>query len=353
MATPGAQEVKNYLGLEGIEFIEFSAANPQALHTLFIEFGFSRLMRHKTKKVDLYKQGDIVFLLNTQANSFADSFQKAHGPSICSMGWRVKNANEALKIAGDRGARGAKNVDYQKTGSDIPAIYGIGDSFIYFIEGHSNKDLYQEMGFVPVDLPDIVPGKGFLRIDHLTNNVPKGTMQQWSDFYKNVFGFYEVRYFDINGLKTGLTSYALRSPCGSFAIPINEGKDSRSQIDEYLREYKGAGVQHLAFETKDILESVGKLRGTSIQTLSIDSDYYDEVFDRVPNVTEDHKRIQDLQILVDGDEEGYLLQIFTKNIIGPIFIEIIQRKNHLSFGEGNFGALFRSIEKDQEARGVL
>ena len=178
-------------------------------------------------------------------------------------------------------------------------------------------------------------------------------MADWTTFYKEIFGFEEVRYFDIRGAKTGLTSYALRSPCGKFCIPINEGTEYDSQINEYLREYKGPGVQHLAFTTEDIITSVSSLEESSIETLDIDNEYYEEVFDRVPNVTEDHKRLQDLDILVDGDDEGYLLQIFTKNIIGPIFIEIIQRKNHQSFGEGNFGALFRSIERDQEQRGVL
>lgn len=346
-------EVNNYLSLEGIEFVEFSSPNPGSLHELFINFGFSRLMTHKSKKVDLYKQGEIVLLLNYEPNSFAESFHKAHGPCISSMGWRVKNAENAKKIGVERGAKVAEACDYQRGSSPVPAIMGIGDSIIYMIDNYKNSELYLEMGFETLEKPDIVPSKGFILIDHLTNNVAKGTMGEWADFYKNVFGFYEVRYFDIKGVKTGLISYALRSPDGSFCIPINEGTDAKSQIDEYLREYKGAGVQHLAFLTDDIISSVSELNKTGIETLEIDDDYYKEVFDRVPNVTEDHEELQKRQILIDGDEEGYLLQIFTKNIVGPIFIEIIQRKNHLSFGEGNFGALFRSIEKDQEKRGVL
>jgi 4-hydroxyphenylpyruvate dioxygenase len=353
MHSETTQVVNNYLGLEGIEFVEFSSHKPSALHSLFLEFGFSRLMQHKDKKVDLYRQGEIVFLLNTEPNSFAESFHKTHGPSISSMGWRVKNGAFALETAVKRGAKAATACDYQKNGKDLPTMLGIGDSSIYLVDGYDSKAFYQDLGFRSLETPDLVAGKGFTRIDHMTNNVAKGTMKQWSDFYKNVFGFYEVRYFDIDGAKTGLTSYAMRSPCGTFCIPINEGKDSKSQIDEYLREYKGAGIQHIAFATENILDSVAKLKSTSIKTLSIDDEYYDEVFSRVPNVTEDHHKLKDLQILIDGDEEGYLLQIFTKNIVGPIFIEIIQRKNHLSFGEGNFGALFRSIEKDQEERGVL
>ena len=191
-------------------------------------------------------------------------------------------------------------------------------------------------------------------VDHLTNNVYKGTMEKWANFYKEVFGFYEVRYFDINGIQTGLVSYALRSPDGSFCIPINEGKDDdRNQIDEYLREYNGPGVQHLAFLTNDIVASLDAMEGTGIQTLDIIPEYYDDIFDKVPNVKEDHEKIKHHQILVDGNEEGYLLQIFTKNLFGPIFIEIIQRENNLGFGEGNFTALFKSIELDQKRRGVL
>ena len=178
-------------------------------------------------------------------------------------------------------------------------------------------------------------------------------MQTWADFYKTVFGFTEVRYFDIRGVATGLTSYALRSPDGSFCIPINEGSEEKSQIEEYLREYHGPGVQHLAFLTEDILGSLDKLDRQTIETLDIAPEYYAEVFERVPGVVEDHGRIQAHQVLVDGDERGYLLQIFTKNLFGPIFIEIIQRVHNQGFGEGNFKALFESIERDQARRGVL
>jgi 4-hydroxyphenylpyruvate dioxygenase len=234
-----------------------------------------------------------------------------------------------------------------------PAIYGIGDSLIYFVPVPSSGPSIYERDFVPLESPRLQPEKGFLRVDHLTNNVPPGEREKWTAFYKDIFGFTEVRYFDIKGAKTGLTSLALRSPDGSFCIPINQPKDDRDQIAEYLREYQGPGVQHLAFLTKDILRSLDRLAGCSIGTLKIDSDYYRDVFDRVPNVRQDRAAIERHQVLVDGDEDGYLLQIFTKNLIGPIFIEIIQREAHQGFGEGNFGALFRSLEKDQEQRGVL
>ncbi|MDZ4662000.1 MAG: 4-hydroxyphenylpyruvate dioxygenase [Pseudomonadota bacterium] len=348
--------VKNEIGLNGIEFIEFTSPQPDALHKLFSNFGFSKLAVHSAKKVDYYNQNDIHLLLNREPNSFADTFCKTHGPSICSMGWRVQNAAEALKLAVSRGATIAKKVDYP-----LPAIVGIGESLIYFIEDtkKTSQDIshnnirYEKLGFKKLEEPTLVTEKRFLAIDHLTNNVPQGTMEKWAKFYKEIFGFTEVRYFDIKGAKTGLQSYALRSPCGKFCIPINEGTEKKSQINEYLDEYKGPGIQHLAFLTDDILVSLKRLEGTGIETLDIDDEYYESVFDRVPNVTEDKKVIQKYKVLVDGDEEGYLLQIFTKNIVGPIFIEIIQRKNHHSFGEGNFGALFRSIERDQQKRGYL
>jgi 4-hydroxyphenylpyruvate dioxygenase len=344
--------MSNPLNLQGIEFIEFSSPEPQKLHDLFLSFGFSRVMTHKEKNIDYYNQNDIHFLLNKEPNSHGESFYKSHGPSICSMGWRVEDANKALKGCLEKGANQAKP-DFSKNGKDIDAIYGIGESFIYLLDGWQDENYYEQIGFKKLEKPDIVPNKGFIFIDHLTNNVEQGTMAKWTEFYKSIFGFTEIRYFDIKGAKTGLTSFALKSPCGSFCIPINEASDKKSQINEYLEEYKGAGIQHLAFATHDILASLDSLKGTGIDTLDIDDEYYDEVYHRVPCVTEDKKRIRDHQVLVDGDMRGYILQIFTKNIVGPIFIEIIQRKNHTSFGEGNFGALFRAIERDQEKRGYL
>lgn len=344
----------NPIGLEGIEFIEFASTNPEMLDRLFTEFGFSLTKMHNQKTIDLYEQNDIHFLLNREKDSFATKFSQLHGPSICSMGWRVENAQKALAVAKARGANVCLKTDLvDSQGQAIPAIYGIGESLIYFIDQWNSVDLYNRLGFVAHSNPKKVGEKGFLAIDHLTNNVHKGTMSKWSAFYKEVFGFTEVRYFDIRGAKTGLTSYALRSPCGNFCIPINEGTEAKSQINEYLEEYNGPGIQHLAFSTKDILSSLKRLEGSKIEMLDIDDQYYNEIFAKFPQVTENHQEIRQRNVLVDGDEEGYLLQIFTKNLIGPIFVEIIQRKNHYSFGEGNFGALFRSIERDQEKRGYL
>lgn len=350
----GNETAFNPIGLEGIEFVEFASKAPEVLDKLFREFGFSLLKRHGQKAIDLYVQNDIHFLLNHEQGSFGESFAQHHGPSICSMGWRVQNAEKALATAKARGAQICERTDLvDQQGKSIPAIFGIGESLIYFIDQWNTPDLYKRLGFVAHPTPQVVTDKGFIAVDHLTNNVYKGTMAKWSAFYKDVFGFTEVRYFDIRGAKTGLTSYALRSPCGSFCIPINEGTEAKSQINEYLEEYRGPGIQHLAFLTKDILASLQRLEGSNIKMLDIDDQYYGEIFQKFPQVTESHEEIHRRNVLVDGDEEGYLLQIFTKNLIGPIFIEIIQRKNHYSFGEGNFGALFRSIERDQEKRGYL
>lgn len=341
----------NYLGLRGIEFTEFASADADFMHKVFTAFGFSKTRQFKHKQIDYYQQHDIHFLLNRERAGFSAEFSKLHGPAICSMGWRVDDAVKAREIAISRGAKGA---DPAITDLPYPAIYGIGDSLIYFIDKFGPKGSIYQQDFIEHPAPNRVMDLGFTRIDHLTNNVVKGTMQHWADFYKQVFGFTEVRYFDIKGQQTALLSYALRSPDGSFCIPINEGKgDDRNQIDEFLREYHGPGVQHIAFLTDDILDSLDHLDHSVIDTLDIHEDYYQQVFERVPNVREDKQRIQQHQVLVDGDSDSYLLQIFTKNLFGPIFVEIIQRVDNLGFGEGNFQALFESIERDQQKRGVL
>jgi 4-hydroxyphenylpyruvate dioxygenase len=341
----------NPCGLQGIDHVEFVSPRPQELDALFRGFGFSLTMRHQSRPVDLYQQGDISFLVNRTPGSFAAGFAALHGPSICSMGWRVADAQRALTSAAARGARVMPEADLQEGGKPLPAVHGIGESVITFVERWSDPDKWRRLGFVPAEPQG--PGKGFVAIDHLTNNVEKGTMERWATFYKSVFGFEEVRYFDIRGAKTGLTSYALRSPCGYFCIPINEADEKKSQINEYLEEYKGPGIQHLAFLTDDILASLKALEGTPVKMLDMDDEYYRDVFQRFPQLTEDKGEVQRRNVLVDGDEHGYLLQIFTRNVVGPIFIELIQRKNHFSFGEGNFGALFRSIERDQQKRGYL
>lgn len=348
-----APTTNNPLGLAGIDFVEFASPDPDALHRLFLDFGFSRVARHASRAIDLYSQNDIVFLLNREPGTHGERFSKAHGPSISAMGWRVADASYAIEAAAERGATVTTGGDLTRGREPVGAVRGIGSSLIYLIDRFTDPRRWESLGFMPLERPDRVAAKGFLAIDHLTNNVEKGTMQRWASFYKDVFGFTEVRYFDIRGEKTGLTSYALRSPCGTFCIPINEADEAKSQINEFIEEYDGPGIQHLAFLTKDILASLAKLEGSPIRFLDIDADYYATIFDRVPGVSEDRAEIRARNVLVDGDRDGYLLQIFTKPLCGPIFIELIQRKNHLSFGEGNFGALFRSIERDQARRGVF
>lgn len=342
---------KNPIGLQGIEFTEFATQDMAFMDEVFGAFGFSKLKQYRGKEIYYYNQNDIHFLLNNEKQGFSAEFTRSHGPAICSMGWRVNDAQDAIKEAVKRGAKAA---DPATTDLPYPAIYGIGDSLIYFIDKFGTRGSIYNDDFVALAEPKLAQNLGFIEIDHLTNNVYKGTMQTWADFYKSVFGFEEVRYFDIKGKKTALLSYALRSPDGSFCIPINEGKDdNNNQIDEYLNQYNGPGVQHIAFRSNDLLASLDKLDRNVIDTLDIHDDYYEEVFNRVPNVTEDRAKIQQHQVLVDGDDDGYLLQIFTKNLFGPIFIELIQRKENLGFGEGNFQALFESIERDQEQRGVI
>lgn len=344
---------ENPVGITGFDFVEFGTPEPEKLHQLFTTLGFSKTKVHQEKKISYYNQNDIHFFLNEEPSSFAQSFSSQHGPSACSTGWRVKNAKKALEIAVERGAKLAESVDLAIDGQDIPAIYGVGDSLIYLVEDSCSEKVLERMGFVDAQEPSIVEPKGFHLIDHLTNNVYEGELVPLADFYKKVFGFEEVRYFDINGEETGLVSYALRSPCGSFCIPINEGKEEKSQINEYLREYKGQGIQHIALLTPDIVSVMDNIKQGELKTLDIEDEYYDEVFERLPQVKEDRNKIRDYNLLVDGDDGGYLIQIFTENVVGPIFFEFIQRNDHYGFGEGNFGALFRAIERDQRRRGVL
>ena len=342
-------DVKNPLDMRGLELIELAAHDPSPVRALLGALGFSRRRRHAAMAVDSWRQGDVHFLLTSEPATMAHAFAAQHGPSVSALALRVGDPGRAFAEAVKRGARPADPTAGRRLTLEAPAIYGIGDSLIYFVDDFRRR---HEPAFAPLDSPDVVAEKGFTVIDHLTNNVARGELPRWAEFYQRIFGFTEVRSFDILGAKTGLYSYALRSPCGTFCIPINEDKDERGQIAEYLREYRGPGVQHIALSTDDILASLDALAG-AVPMLDIDRSYYAEAFLRVPNLREDRGRIVSHAVLVDGDAEGYLLQIFTKNCIGPIFFELIQRRNHLSFGEGNFGALFRSIERDQEKRGVL
>ncbi len=339
-------ETYNPIGLDGMEFVEYTSSNPEELAVLFEQIGFRKVGLHKNKNVELYRQRGINFIINKERDSFADSFQKVHGPSICATGFRVRDAEKAVEEAVARGARVC-----EEKGHSFPAIYGIGDSLIYFVEDYNNDKVYdKDFDFIGSKLQK---GFGMLTVDHLTNNVPRGQMLEWEDFYSRIFNFRSIRFFDIKGKQTGLLSKALRSPCGKITIPINEPTDEKSQIQEYLDEYKGSGIQHIAFLTSDIVKTVRQLKETGVEFLHTPDTYYEALPNRGMSITEDIKELQELKILADGDTKGYLLQIFTKNMIGPIFFEIIERKNHDGFGEGNFQALFDSIEEDQRRRGYL
>lgn len=343
----------NPCGLDGVEFIEFSGPDPAYFENLFTAYGFKKVADLSPRKIELYRQGDISFIVNCEPGTFARTFSDEHGPCISSTGFRVTDSAAGHQMATSRGARSYAGTDAQKGASPFPSVYGIGDSLIYFVDRSCARKLYGDIFRLPKDLPTN-QGSGFKVVDHFTNNVPVGEMQKWCDFYSKVFNFREVRYFDIKGKHTGLISKVMRSPCQKFSVPINEPSDGKSQIQEYLDEYKGSGIQHLALLTDNILNTLEKLKLQKLEFLSAPPEtYYRMLRDRLPEVKEDIDQLRAAGILADGDPEGYLLQIFSKNIVGPIFFEVIQRQNHHGFGEGNFQALFDSIEADQKERGYL
>ena len=349
----------NPMGTDGFEFVEYTAPDPALLGQLFEQLGFSAVARHRSKDVVLYRQGRINFIVNREPDSFAQSFARVHGPSACAFAMRVKDAAKAYKRAIELGAKPYLG----KVGPmelNIPAIQGIGGSLIYLVDrypGNGGELSIYDVDFVPVPGVETYPkGAGLLEIDHLTHNVYAGRMDVWAQFYEKLFGFREIRYFDIQGKKTGLTSRALTSPCGKIRIPINEPSDTKSQIQEYLDAYHGEGIQHIALSCEDIYETVETLRARHVKFLDTPDTYYEGVAARVPGHHEALEELRQRRILIDGNPEkgeGVLLQIFTQNVIGPIFFEIIQRKGNEGFGEGNFKALFESIELDQIKRGVI
>ncbi len=337
----------------GVDFIEYTGPNSEFFEALFTRMAFKKVASQHGRNIHLFRQGDVNFIVNGEPSTFASAFSKLHGPSICSVGFRVADAALAFQEAIRRGARPYMGSEMEKGATPFPAIYGVGESLIYFMDEKNQKELYENI--LPVSKTDFRPrGVGFSVVDHFTNNVPRGDMEKWCSFYVNIFNFREIRYFDIRGAKTGLISRAMKSPCGLFSVPINEPTEKASQIQEYLDEYKGSGIQHLALLTDDIVESLNTLKSSKIEFLTPPPhSYYEMLKDRDLHVSEDLDALESNAILVDGDEQGYLLQIFTKNLIGPIFYEVIQRKNHFGFGEGNFKALFDSIERDQQERGYL
>ena len=353
-APPGVTaKDNNPLGTDGFEFVEYAAPAVPVMAALFQEMGFSPVARHRSKQATLYRQGDINFILNHEPNSFAQSFARVHGPSVCAFAIRVKDAAYALRQVIARGAR----VHHGRVGPmelNIPAIRGIGGSLIYLVDRYQGRSIY-DVDFVPESRIDgDFAGVGLTHIDHLTHNVHKGRMDLWAEFYQRLFHFREIRYFNIHGQKTGLRSRALISPCGKIRIPINEPADRQSQIAEYLDAYHGEGIQHIALASRDIHASVEQLRQRGGQFLAAPQGYYERLDERVPNHGQEIKRLARNQILLDGDNlTGVLLQIFTTTVIGPIFFEIIQRQGNQGFGEGNFRALFETMEKDQIRRGAV
>jgi 4-hydroxyphenylpyruvate dioxygenase len=358
----------NPMGTDGFEFIEYAAPDPQAMGALFERMGFRAIARHRHKNVMLYRQGGINFIVNAEPDSFAQRFARLHGPSICAIAFRVQDAKAAYERAIALGAWGYAG----QAGPgelNIPAIKGIGDSVIYLIDRWRGKNGAAEgdignIGFYDVDfepLPGasgreaLAPaGHGLTYIDHLTHNVHRGRMKEWADFYERLFNFREVRYFDIEGQATGVKSKAMTSPCGKIRIPINEeGNEKAGQIQEYLDQYRGEGIQHIALGSTDLYATVDALQFAGVKLLSTSDTYYELLPKRIPGLAENVAQLQQRNILVDGRPGELLLQIFSENQLGPVFFEFIQRKGNEGFGEGNFKALFESMELDQMRRGVL
>jgi 4-hydroxyphenylpyruvate dioxygenase len=350
----------NPIGTDGFEFVEYTAPDVHLLNALFERMGFRAVARHRSKAVTLYRQGEVNFVVNAEPESHGSRFARAHGPSACAMAFRVKDAGAAYTKLIAAGATPFRNT-VGPMELNIPAIEGIGGSVIYLVDRYGEHSIY-DVDFVPTD-----PAKGFAHegagladIDHVTHNVFRGNMDKWAGFYEKFFNFREVRYFDIEGKLTGLKSRAMTSPDGKIRIPINESSDDKSQIEEYLHDYKGEGIQHIAVGTDALYDATDALAANGLHFMPGPPDaYYRNSFKRVRGHDEPLDRMKQHGILIDGEgvvdggATKILLQVFSKTVIGPIFFEFIQRKGDDGFGEGNFKALFESIEEDQIRRGVL
>jgi len=355
---------ENPMQTDGFEFIEYAAPDAAAMAAVFLRMGFTPIARHRHKDVTLFRQGEINFVLNAEPDSFAQRFGRLHGPSVCAIAFRVRDAASAYQRALGLGAWGYAG--HAGPGElNIPAIKGVGDSLIYLVDRWRGKNGAREgeignIGFYDVDfepLPGATlnpAGHGLTYIDHLTHNVHRGRMAELADFYERLFNFREIRYFDIEGRVTGVKSKALTSPCGKIRIPINEeGNEKAGQIQEYLDIYRGEGIQHIAMGASNLFRTVDALRASGVKLLDTIDTYYELVDKRIPGHGEDVAELKKRKILIDGKSGELLLQIFSENQLGPIFFEFIQRKGDQGFGEGNFKALFESIELDQLRRGVL
>jgi 4-hydroxyphenylpyruvate dioxygenase len=345
----------NPIGTDGFEFVEFTGPKPDALARLFETLGFTAVGRHRSKDVIHYRQGEVNFILNREGAGQPSQFRDVHGAGANAMAFRVRDAAHAMSEANRRGATPIQS----KAGPmelNIPGIEGIGGLNVYFVDRYGARTIY-DVDFEPIAGADWKKNDaGLTYIDHLTHNLQRGNMAKWAEYYERIFNFREIRYFDIEGKLTGLVSKAMTSPCGKIRIPLNESQDDKSQIEEFLKRYNGEGIQHVALGTDDIYGTVETLRKRNVPFQSTPDSYFDRVDARVPGHGEDVERLRRNQILLDGAPtkgQGLLLQIFTQDAIGPIFFEIIQRKGNEGFGEGNFKALFESIEEDQIRRGVL
>ena len=345
----------NPAGTDGFEFVEFAHPDPEELRSLFTRMGYELVARHKNKDIELWQQGDISYLINAEPGTHAARFIEEHGPCAPSMGWRVVDAQHAFEHAV---AHGAQPYEGDGKAMEVPAIIGIGGSLIYFIDQYRDQSPYNaEFEWLGKANPE---GVGFYYLDHLTHNVHQGNMDKWFAFYGDIFNFREIRFFDIQGKFTGLHSRALTSPCGRIRIPINEDRGETGQIVEYLKRYNGEGIQHIAVGTEALYDAVDAIAERGLKFMPAPPEaYYKMSHDRVQGHDEPLDRMMKHGILIDGEgvvdggETRILLQIFSKTVIGPIFFEFIQRKGDDGFGEGNFRALFESIEQDQIERGVL
>ena len=350
---------ENPMGLTGFEFVEFASPTPNVLEPVFELLGFSRVATHRSKDVALYRQGDINFIVNHEVPSVASYFAAEHGPSACGMAFRVRDSHKAFQYAL---AQGAQPVDLPAGPMELklPAIKGIGGAPLYLIDRFGDGESIYDIDFRFIDGVDRHPkGHGFKIIDHLTHNVYRGRMAYWAAFYERIFNFRELRYFDIKGEYTGLTSKAMTAPDGKIRIPLNEeASKSTGQIEEFLMKYNGEGIQHIALLSDDLLASIDRLRDAGVPLMTAPpATYYEMLAERLPGHGERVEELQKRGILLDGTTEGgtqrLLLQIFSQTMLGPVFFEFIQRKGDDGFGEGNFKALFESLERDQLRRGVI
>ena len=349
----------NPMGLDGFEFVEFASPERGVLEPVFHLLGFEAVARHRSKNVTLYRQGDINFILNEEPDSHAAYFAQEHGPSACGMAFRVKDAHTAYAKALELGAQPV-DIPTGPMELRLPAIKGIGGAPLYLIDRYTKGNTFYDIDFEFFDGVDRHPeGCGFKEIDHLTHNVYRGRMEYWADFYENLFNFREIRYFDIKGEYTGLVSKAMSAPDGRIRIPLNEEASNQTgQIEEFLMAFNGEGIQHIALSCDDLYACWDRLskRGLTFMTPPPDT-YYEMLEERLPDHGEPVDELKSRGILLDGSTtEGdprLLLQIFSDTMVGPVFFEFIQRKKDEGFGEGNFQALFESIERDQIARGVI